>query len=163
MPHSMQYFRKSIKVKFYQADPAGILYFAELFNIAHDTFEDWIEDHIGIPWANWFLKKQKVRKNTGYLIPLRHVSCDYFSPFFPGKSYIVEVRLAQIQNSSFEVHYLFFPDQVKKKRKLKMSESKALLKMVHVFMDQKKKMKRTIPLSIRKKLQPHLQLVEQKK
>ncbi len=120
------------QVAFGDCDPAGILYFARVFDYAHKAFEAFItETKIG--WSYWF-------KESPDLVPIRRAEADFYSPFFPGAALTVQIQVSLIQESSFQMVYAFFC-----KNKLL-----AEVKMVHVFADPKTLKKKPIPENIRK-------------
>lgn len=132
-------FEKQIVIRFREADPARILYFGNLFSIAHDCFEDFIIA-AGFTWAEWFSKGP-------YMIPIRHTECDYLAPFMPGEEYLIQATVAELRNSSFKMKYTF----------LKGAQKHAELKMVHAVLDSKTHQKISIPSEIRQRLNPYLE------
>jgi acyl-CoA thioesterase FadM len=88
-------FQSRIQIKFHEADPAGIMYFANIFSLAHDTFELFIQK-AGYTWAEWF-------KQTEYIIPIRHAECDYLRPFKAGDVYDVQAMVSEFSTSSFKM------------------------------------------------------------
>lgn len=132
-------FEKEIMIRFREADPARIMYFGNLFSIAHDCFEDFIID-AGFTWNEWFSKGP-------YMIPIRHTECDYLAPFVPGEKYRIQTTVAEIRTSSFKMKYTF----------LKGSQMHAELKMVHAVLDSKTHQKIPIPAEIRNRLNPYLE------
>ena len=142
---SKKSYERSLKIHFRDADPAGIMYFANLFSFAHDTFESFIVD-AGIPWNQWF-------QDNKHLVPIRHAECDYLSPFFPGKTYQVLTQVESISDSTFRMRYTFFePDSAKSREK----KIHAVVKIAHTFVDPKSKKKSNIPKEFRAKITPYL-------
>lgn len=131
-------FKNQIQIKFHQADPAGIMYFAQIFTLAHDTFELFIQK-AGYSWNEWF-------KENKYLIPIRHAESDFQRPFLAGNSYDVDVVVAQISRSSFQMQYTFKQG----------SNIHAVVKMVHTCLDKKSFQKIEIPGEMKSNLTPFL-------
>lgn len=131
-------FNRDIQIRFREADPAGILYFGNIFSLAHDSFEEFIQA-AGLPWADWF-------KSNPYLVPIRHAEADFLSPFFAGEKYQILTTIASISDSSFQVRYEFRSG----------SRIHARVKMVHTFVDNKAKTKVPVPENIKKILSPYL-------
>lgn len=135
-------FESKITVTFGDCDPAGILYFARIFDFSHQVFEEFIEQS-GIGWANWFRKGP-------FIVPLKHVEADYQSPLLPGQSYSVKARVARLGDSSFEMEYSFLGTESSSPK------THAVVKMVHVFADAENHKKISIPEPIRSKLQQNI-------
>jgi acyl-CoA thioesterase FadM len=134
----MKSFSQTISIRFRQADPAGIAFFGNVPGFAHDCFEDFIVD-LGMTWAEWF-------QSEHFIVPIRHLECNFHSPFFAGKKYQVEAVVAQIRDSSFQMKYTFSKDQ----------KPCAEVTMVHTFLDKKSKKKISIPETIRSRLEKYL-------
>lgn len=132
-------FKKTVQIRFHHADPAGIMYFANVFNLAHETFEDFIVQ-AGVPWKNWFQKNE-------FIIPIRHAESDFFAPFLPGESYDVLVHVISLSESSFKMKYIF----------QKNTKVHAIVKMVHTYVDPKTKVKAKIPQNMISLFQKFLQ------
>lgn len=137
------HFKKSIQVRFRDCDPAGILFFAQIFSLAHDCFEDFINQS-GIGWKTWFEERK-------YLVPIRQTEAQYFRPLVAGQEYEVTADVKKIGETSFQMFYSF-------------SDSKnthAEVTMVHAFMDPTTLKKMAIPEEIKLKLQKMSSLSDQ--
>ncbi|MEN0058787.1 MAG: hypothetical protein AAGB31_08125 [Bdellovibrio sp.] len=64
-----QIFRTKKTLTFKEADPAGIMFFGNIFGFAHDAFEEFIVA-AGYSHREWFKQKD-------FLIPIRHTASDY--------------------------------------------------------------------------------------
>lgn len=131
-------FKNQIQIKFHEADPAGIMYFANIFTLAHDTFELFIQK-AGYSWAEWF-------KENRYIIPIRHAECDYLRPFRAGDVYNVNVVVSEFSTSSFKMQYTFTQNQ----------NDHAIVRMVHTCLDGKTFKKIDLPSEVKQKLSPYL-------
>lgn len=131
-------FQTEVKIRFRDADPARIMYFANLISLAHDVFEEFI-DQTPIGWKGWF-------KENPYMIPIRHVEADYKAPFLPGQSYQVEVRVASFGETSFKMKYVFTQGE----------KLHGTVLMVHSVLD-KNLQKTPLPELFKKTLQPYLE------
>ena len=129
-------FKNRIQIKFHQADPAGIMYFAQIFTLAHDSFELFIQN-AGFSWTEWF-------KENKYLVPIRHAESSYERPFLAGDWYDIEVVIAHFSTSSFQMQYTFKQESV----------THAVVKMIHTCLDKKSFKKIDIPAEIKSRLQP---------
>lgn len=125
------HFRKEIQIRFREADPAGIAFFANIFDQAHDLFEEFIQQ-AGFTWKEWFASQD-------YIVPIRHTECTYHKPFKAGQKYDVVVSIAKLGNSSFTMKYLFVQN----------SHLYADVKMTHVFLSAQNKEKISIPAGIK--------------
>jgi YbgC/YbaW family acyl-CoA thioester hydrolase len=82
------------RILFHQCDPAGILFFAEIFPITHSAFEDFlnsigaVEEYFG---------------NKTYAFPLVSAGANYFKPLKHNEEVIVDVSLKEVGNSSFQL------------------------------------------------------------
>lgn len=131
-------FQKEIQIRFHEADPAGILFFGNIFALAHGCFEDFIQA-AGFTWKEWFHTKD-------YMIPIRHTESNYLKPFRPGEKYQVTVTVAKIGNSSFQMKYLFSS----------ALGTHADVRMTHAFLEAKSLQKTSVPETVRNRLKVYL-------
>jgi acyl-CoA thioester hydrolase/1,4-dihydroxy-2-naphthoyl-CoA hydrolase len=131
-------FETEIQIRFRQADPAGILFFGEIFSLAHDCFEEFISE-TGIGWKTWFHTKD-------YLVPIRHTDCNYLKPFFAGEKYQIKANVLKFGETSFQMQYVFS----------KANNIHAKVTMAHAFLDAKTKQKIPVPEQFKLKLSPYL-------
>jgi len=132
-------FHTKTRIKFRDADPAQIMYFANIFSLAHDAFEEFIVA-AGYRYEEWFSK-------TDHLIPIRHAEADYKSPFLPGQTYEVKVAVASLGTTSFKMKYEF----------IQGSRHHATVYMVHAVLDPKTREKMPLPKVMRERLAPYLE------
>lgn len=87
----------SEEICFHQCDPAGYLFFAQSFVLAHQAIEKFLSNS-QIGRAGWFQHKT-------IAFPLRHAECDYQSPLKAGDLCELTVRVGKVSTSSvvFEV------------------------------------------------------------
>ncbi len=128
-------FKSQVTIKFHQADPAGMMYFAHLFSLAHDTYEALIRA-CGIDWNDWFIKQK-------YLLPIRHTECDFLRPFKAGETYKIEGQVIEFSKTSFVMEYQFFKEENKH----------AIVKMVHTCLDKNTFQKTELPETVKQSLQ----------
>lgn len=136
--NSHSQFRKEIQLRFREADPAGILFFGNVFSLAHDCFEDFIQD-AGFTWKEWFHTKE-------YLIPIRHTESNFLKPFRPGEKYTITATVARIGDSSFQMKYVFSQG----------SNIHADVRMTHTFLEAKSHQKISVPDTVRNRLNRYL-------
>jgi len=131
-------FIRTVQIRFREGDPVGIMYFGNVFSLAHDTFEDFIQA-AGVPWADWFLKNK-------HIVPIRYAECDFKAPFRPGDSYDIHAQVEKLGESTFHMLYTF----------QKGKRIHAIVKMAHTFVDAKNQEKTKMPSGFRAKLAPYL-------
>lgn len=88
-------FRNPYRIRFHDCDPAGIVFFAAWFAVAHATVEDFL-DHIGVPFRD--LNGPR-RVGTG----MAHASADYFRPGRVGEHVSVTPLVARIGGGSYRL------------------------------------------------------------
>lgn len=132
------HFQKEIQLRFREADPAGIMFFGNIFGWAHDCFEDFIEA-TGFTWKRWF-------QTQDYIVPIRHTECNYLRPFRPGETYTITASVARIGESSFQMKYVFSQH----------NHLHAEVRMTHAFVDAHSKGKISVPESVRECLKVYL-------
>ena len=84
-------------VRLHQTDAAGVVFYANLFVMAHDCYESWIEQYISL--------SEILQKNI--LIPIIHTEADYHSPIRLSDQITIELTLAEKQKTSFTMDYAF--------------------------------------------------------
>ena len=128
-------FKEEIKINFYDCDPAGILFYANLFKFAHKTYESLVES-FELP-GGYF-------DSEDFVVPIIHTEGNYFIPMKPGDEVDVSVFVSQIRTSSFELTYNFANTD---------SKICAQVQTVHVFVDRNTFEKINIPSEILEKLE----------
>ncbi|MFN7728787.1 MAG: acyl-CoA thioesterase [Bdellovibrio sp.] len=132
-------YQKQIQIRFREGDPARIMYFRNVFDLAHDCFEDFIQAQ-GLSWSDWFDKNP-------CLVPIRHVEADFLAPFIPGETYTISTVVAQIRDTSFQMKYVFEQN----------AKVHAVVTMVHAYLDPKTQQKTKVQEQIRNLLTPYLE------
>ena len=122
-------------IHFDDCDPAGIVFFANYFKLAHRAIEEFLPQ-IGIEWDDWF-------NNSEYGVPLVNASSDFKQPMFQGKKYLALVTPIRIGESSVSFQCEF---------KTQNGELCASVSTTHVFIDTKARKKTPIPQQIKIKL-----------
>lgn len=91
-------FNTKVKVYFYDADPAGIIFYASIFKFAHYAYED-------------LMRSFNLEKNYFFdeeiILPIIHTQADYFSPIKVGEEILISVTTSQLRDNSFELSYKF--------------------------------------------------------
>ncbi|MBT3348252.1 MAG: acyl-CoA thioesterase [Thiotrichales bacterium] len=81
------------KIQLHEVDSAGLLFFANLFTLAHSCYEEIMESY-GTPIT-------KIIENKSYSLPIIHAEADYKLPIRHGDSLEISVQVDMIGNSSF--------------------------------------------------------------
>lgn len=130
-------FTANAKVYFYDADPAGIIFYASVFKYVHAAYED-------------FLRSLSTERNfffdRDYILPIMHAEADYVRPIRVGDELRIEVLVSLLKNSSFEITYRFYRD----------NQFTAMAKTVHVCVLKEKFEKIELPKDFQEKLKAHL-------
>ena len=123
-------FSVNYRVRLYDTDAAGILFFGNIFRIMHLTLEKFIESR---SIYDLFFK------NQDYIFPVKNSSADFKKPMILGDEIKVELNISMIKETSFEIKYLFYDLD----NNLTVSAS-----TVHVCVDKKSGKKNLIPVAI---------------
>jgi acyl-CoA thioesterase FadM len=125
---------RNVSIPFYDADPAGILFYGNVFKIAHGCFEQMLGD-LGIEWKDWFQSK-----NWG--APIRHCSADFRAPMRPGEIYQVTLNFKKMSESTLDLYFEF----------LNGAEVCCSVEMTTCFIDIKTFKKIPVPNQFREKI-----------
>ena len=130
-------FSTKYKVAFSDTDPGGIVFFAELFKIAHIGYERFFES-LSLE-RNYFM-------NDDFVVPIVNSSADFYSPVKFGEELDCFVNVEAIGTTSFTLKYkLQVGDQLKTEVKTK-----------HVVVNKNNFEKTDIPIELLVKLKEHL-------
>ena len=124
-------FIHKIKINFFECDPAGILFFARVFNICHSVYEAMIQS---------FSLKEDYWNNSEYVVPISSSEAKYLKPIKYGETITIELNVVQIRNSSFELGYLC---------KNESGEVCVKIKTIHVFVDKQTWKKKEISKKVK--------------
>lgn len=105
--------RHTFTVPFHHADPAGVMFFARLFDHAHDAYEGWT-------------RAQGMGLDPLQPLPLVHVRADYLHPMRPGDRICIHMTLEELEERRFQLGYRFV-DQADRER--------AVARTIHVAVD----------------------------
>ena len=84
-------------VRLYHTDAAGVVFYADLFLLAHDCFEDWLGQYVSLSELI----------DGDVVSPVIHTEADYYMPIRLSDPIFIEMTLAQIKTSSFTLRYIF--------------------------------------------------------
>jgi YbgC/YbaW family acyl-CoA thioester hydrolase len=125
------------KINFYDCDPAGILFYAKLFEINHSVYEDMI-DSFNLKYDYWH--------NDVFVVPIIKTDAEYLKPLKAGDHISINLSVTLLKENSFELTYEWFNSD---------GELVSKARTVHVFLDKKSWKKNHIPKEIKTGLQSH--------
>jgi 4-hydroxybenzoyl-CoA thioesterase len=91
-------FKTRIKVRFGDADPAGLVYFVHFFHYFHVAMEEFFAARCGISYQELMAKER-----IGF--PTVNVQAEFFTPLFYGDEAEVEVYVSRVGKSSATFEY----------------------------------------------------------
>ena len=89
-------------VHFDETDPGGVLFFGRLFFHAHRAYENFLHQR-GLPLAQLMKERQLA-------LPIRKAEAEFFRPLHLDQWVIVEVSLARLGHTAFELDHRFIAD-----------------------------------------------------
>ncbi|MGE5410330.1 MAG: acyl-CoA thioesterase [Clostridiales bacterium] len=132
-------FNTFVDIKFYDADPAGIMFFANAFKLAHSVYEQFVKSS---PLSKDFFN------NDSFVVPIMHSEADYFKPISPDLTLKASLEVSKLKESSFELTYVFCNNESR--------EEYLRVKTVHVFVHKSSWKKMLIPVDFKKYLNDHI-------
>ncbi len=130
-------FSSKRKISFYDCDPAGILFFARIYELCHSAYEELIGS-FGLEEDFW--------SNDIYAVPIIKSEAQYFKVIKYGEMITTEISVSEIKSSSFGLNY---------DCKNEKGEVCTKVKIVYVFVDKKNWKKTKIKEKIMKGLLQH--------
>ncbi len=126
------------RICFYDCDPAGIFFFAGVYEICHSAYEEMIQS---------FNLKEDYWTNENFVVPILKSEASYHKPIKYGEVITVEVNVNNLRDSSFELNYEIKNDK---------NEVCTKVKTVHIFVDKKSWKKTEIVEEVREGLQKYI-------
>ena len=127
-------FTNKISIKMHQTDAAGVVFFAELFKIAHDSYEEFLEPIVTIG---------QIINEASYIVPIVHASADYKQPITVSEKLKIDLQCTKCANSSFTINYKMYNDN---------RSMVAEVTTIHAFIDKKSKKPAEIPFDFKEYL-----------
>ena len=124
-------FVRAVTPRFSQLDPAGILFFGEVFPLCAGVYEDFIQS-LGFEWDEWFNHPETAS-------PVKHAEAEYFKPLRGGQVYEVAVDVVQLSTSAFKIGFTLTQEKTLHCR----------VQIVHVFISKTTGAKIPIPEAVR--------------
>ena len=126
------------RINFYDCDPAGILFFARIYEICHSAYEEMIQS---------FNLREDYWTNENFVVPILKSEASYHKPIKYGKMITVEIVVGNLRDSSFELNYEIKNDKY---------EVCTKVKTVHIFVDKNKWKKTEIVEGVKEGLQKYI-------
>jgi YbgC/YbaW family acyl-CoA thioester hydrolase len=128
-----------LRVRFHDTDPAGIVFFANIFVFCHDAFEEMMRA-VGVPLDELIRTREQI-------LPLGHAEADFKKPFRHGVLVTVRVTIGKLSDRSLRVDY---------ELKDEAGELLATSSMAHVAVDPATGRSTALSPRLRAALEPHL-------
>lgn len=90
-------------IRLHHTDAAGVVFFSNLFVIAHNAYESFLESCLSL---------NKILSEGSYILPIVHAEADYSLPLTLSDNITVELSLGRIGNASFELEYVIKNDNM---------------------------------------------------
>lgn len=133
-------FNRKRKVNFYDCDPAGILFYAKIYELCHSVYEEMIQS---------FNLKEDYWTNEDYVVPIIHSEANYKKPLVYNSFVEIELSVRSLSASAFKLFY---------NCKNEADELCVEVETTHVFVDKKTWKKKTIKDDVRAGLEKHLKV-----
>lgn len=131
-------FKAKRKINFYDCDPAGILFYARIYELCHSVYEEMIQS---------FNLKENYWDNDDYVVPIIHSEATYHKPLIYNSFVEIELSVTSISSSAFKLSYTC---------KNENGNLCVEVKTTHVFVDKKNWKKKQIKDDVRAGLSNHI-------
>ncbi len=84
-------------IRFSDADPAGVLFYANIFAICHDVYESAVRSLAPLV--------PDIFNHPSYALPIVHCTADYNKPLQPGDEVEIRLSFGKIGGTSFQIEY----------------------------------------------------------
>ena len=135
----MRTFTRTTKIGLHHTDAAGLLFVSQLFTLAYETFDAWLET-LGVSVA-WIIQE------SGFLFPYIHAEADFLEGMTVGQTVTIELSVEKMSRSSLTLNFLFYVGECQT----------ACAKTVHVSMSKKTNSKIDLPEVLRKSINDFIQ------
>lgn len=126
------------RIRFQDADPAGIVFFGHVLGFCHEAYEELTRSE-GLPI------ERLLAGGLGY--PLRHAEVDFLAPMRIGMLVRIHVVVGKLSERSFRIEYV-----VKEEAGLELAKAST----AHVAVDRAQMRPVALPADLRAALQRHL-------
>lgn len=128
-------FTDQYTVKLHDADAAGVVFFANVFRIAHDAYERFLAQ------AGYRFPERLAAGD--FLLPIAHAEADYLHPLRVGDAVEIAASVTEVGESSFAVRFRLTAED---------GSLRAKVKTVHVAVDGRTFKTIPLPEDFRKRL-----------
>jgi len=118
----------------HHTDAAGILFFANLFILAHECYESFLEPEVTF---------KSIFSEQDLLMPIGHAEADYHKPLRVSDKIKIKLGLEDIGKSSFSLKYDFYTEN---------GEYAATVKTSHVVKNKNGNHSISLPVKLKEKL-----------
>jgi len=125
------------RINFFDADPAGILFYGKIFELCHAAYESFVDS---------FNLQENFFAHSSLAIPIIHSEADYSKPLHFGQTITVNIYVDKKGESSFSLRYIILNNK---------GEQSAVVKTTHVFINKASFSKTNIPEEFADKLKIH--------
>ena len=132
-------FKISTGINFFDTDPGGIIFYANLFKIMHIAYEKFLS--LVESGKNYF-------QHNEIILPIIHSEADFLSPIRVHQNLSIEIMVTQLKKSSFELSYKVWDEDL---------NLKALGKTVHVSVDKSTFNKIDLPVDLKELFSQHME------
>ena len=126
------------RINFYNCDPAGIMFYGNIFFFCHSAYEELIKS-FQLEFDYWL--------NEEFIVPIIKSAADYLKPLKYGDELTIELSTTDIRESSFKLNY---------KCSNQSGDVCAEVNTVHVLIDKKTWQKKELTPEIKDGLKNHL-------
>ncbi|MBI9070978.1 MAG: acyl-CoA thioesterase [Melioribacteraceae bacterium] len=130
-------FKTKEKIRFHDSDPAGILFYGNIFKLVHSACEDMISS---------FSMNLNYYADEKFVFPLVHAEADYIKPIRTGDNVEIEIGVYILGETSFTLEYVITNNA---------DEILANVKTVHVCVSKENFKKSLLPEELRNNLELH--------
>lgn len=124
------------KIKLYHTDAANLIFYSNLFNLAHECYEEFME--------NSGFSILKIIDEGKIMIPVVHAEADFIKPIRLGDSIEIQLTLFSTGKSSYKLDYNFYNEY---------KEKVAFARIAHVVVSVKDRKPMKIPEELFKNLE----------
>lgn len=111
------------KINFYDCDPAGIMFFGNVYKLCHSVYEDFINS-LPLDFDFW--------RGNDFAVPILHSEADYLQPLKTGDEISIEMSVLLLKKYMYELYF-----EIKNNN----GELCDRVKTTHIFIDRETKKK----------------------
>lgn len=93
-------FEYTTEIKMYDADPAGVLFFANQFRLVHDAYQAFLKKN-GVPLGDMLT-------DAPFALPVVHAQTDFSAPLKVSDTVMIKLKLKHTGKSSFTIAHTIY-------------------------------------------------------